>query len=375
MIRRVAFLLAAIGVRSRAVSTPPADRPRVRARLADVARAAETSKPIASRILNADPTLSVGHELRERVLEAARELGYRPHAAARGLRRAQTGALGMLVPSLENPVYTQLMRGAFSRAAQRGYTVLLAEDFEEQEAGETFARLVLEGRIDGLVVASTRPAHPLLALLDERPLPHVFVNRGVPGSGRNVVMDEARAVQLALGHLADLGHRRVAHIAGPLTLDPVVRRVAAARAEAKRLQLAVTIVEAEFTETGGAEAARQLLTGGAAVTAVHTATVSQGIGVLNAAWELGVSVPERLSVVSQADIGLADFLVPPLTAIRMPLGELGTAAIDALVEQIETGATADRVVAAEPELVLRASTFRPIESPPEVVVRSPGRAG
>jgi LacI family transcriptional regulator len=346
-----------------AAQRQPSERGPVRARLVDVAAAAATSKPIASRILNGDPTLTVGDDLRNRVLQAARELGYRPHAAARGLRRAQTGALGMLVPSLENAVYTQLMRGAFRRAAERGYTVLLAEDFEEQEAGEIFARLVLEGRIDGLVVASTRPGHSLLELLDERPLPHVFVNRGVPGSRRNVLMDDALAVRLALEHLAELGHRAVGHVAGPLGLEPVARRVAAFHEEARRLGLETRVVEAELDEAGGARGCRELLEARPRPSALYVSTVSQGVGALNAAWELGVQVPGSLSVVAHADVRLADYLVPPLTAVRMPLAELGGTAVDALVEQIETGVTRDVVLAVEPRLVVRASTVRPIESP------------
>jgi DNA-binding LacI/PurR family transcriptional regulator len=211
------------------------ERARVRARLADVAAAAGTSKPIASRILNDDPTLTVGEELRRRVLDAARELGYRPHAAARSLRRAATGALGLLVPALGNPVYTQLMRGAFRRAGELGFTVVLAEDFEEQEAGELFARLVLEGRIDALMIGSIRVDHPLLPLLAERPVPHVFVNRGVSRSGRNVVMNDARAVELAVGHLVSLGHRSLVHLAGPPGLDPAERGQPGARRAERRL--------------------------------------------------------------------------------------------------------------------------------------------
>ena len=347
-----------IGVRLPPVSSVPGKR--VRARLADVAHAARTSKPIASRILNDDPTLSVSEELRERVLAAARELGYRPHAAARALRRAQTGALGMLVPALGNPVYTQLMRGAFRRAAERDFTVLLAEDFEEQEAGELFASLVLEGRIDGLIVASARPEHHLLTLLSERPVPHVFVNRGVPGSSRNVLMDDDRSVELAVGHLAELGHRRIAHLAGPLGLDPVARRVRAFRDQAAELGLEqAEVLGGEFLERAGAEDTRAALERWPDVTAVFTGTVSQAVGVLNAAWRLGLRVPGDLSVVAHADMPLAELLVPPLTAVRMPLANLGAAAVDALIEQIQTGATHDVLVHEPPELVVRSSTAPP----------------
>jgi LacI family transcriptional regulator len=333
---------------------------RVRATLADVAGAARTSKPIASRILNDDPTLTVGEALRRRVHDAARELGYRPHAAARSLRRAATGALGLLVPALGNPVYTQLMRGAFRRAGELGFTVVLAEDFEEQEAGELFARLVLEGRIDGLMIGSIRVDHPLLPLLAERPVPHVFVNRGVARSGRNVLMDDARAVELAVGHLVSLGHRSIVHLAGPPGLDPVERRAAAFRscATASGLERA-EVVHGGFLEQDGVDGARLTLERWPGVTAIFTGTVSQALGVLNVAWERGIQVPDELSVLAHADNQLAEYAVPPLTAVRMPLGELGAEAVTALVVQIETGASRDVLVGAAPCLALRASTAFP----------------
>jgi LacI family transcriptional regulator len=311
-------------------------------------------------VLNDDPSLSVSEALRARVLAAADELGYRPHAAARGLRRAQTGALGMLVPPLANPVYVQLVRGAFRRAAERGFTVLLAEDFEEQPAGEIFARLVLEGRIDGLLVSSLRPGHSLLDLLAERPLPHVFVNRALPGSGRNVVMDDGGSVGLALEHLAELGHRRIVHLAGPLALDPVGRRAGAFRAHAERLgfELAV-VVEAGLFEDGGVEGTQRALAGWPETTALFTTTVSQGIGALNALWQLGLRVPEDVSVVAHADMPLSGYLVPPLTAVKMPLAELGAAGVDALLEQIDAGRTGDIVIPDLPELAVRGSTGPP----------------
>lgn len=335
-------------------------RPRVRAKLADVAAAARTSPPIASRILNDDPTLSVSADLRERVVTAARELGYRPSAVARSLRRAATGALGMLVPALGNPVYTQLMRGAFQRAAERGFTVVLAEDFEEQEAGEIFARLVIEGRIDGLLVASARPDHPLLGQLEERPVPHVFVNRGLPGSNRNVLMNDERAVQLVLEHLVSLGHSHVVHLCGPPDLEPARRRVAVFRTLARQHGLdRAEVVPGDFSESGGAEAARTALARWPDVTALFADTVTQAIGVLGLAWEGGIRVPDELTVVAQADTSLAAFLAPALTAVQMPLAELGAAGVDALIEQIETGTMHDIAIETEPQLVPRASTAPP----------------
>ena len=303
-------------------------------------------------------------ELRERVITAARQLGYRPHAAARALRRSQTTVLGLLVPPLLNPVYTQIVRGAFSRASEREFTLLLAEDIEEQHAEETFAQLVLTGRIDGLIVASARPGHPLIARLAEYGLPHVFANRAVEGSGRNVVMDDEHGVDVALDHLYSLGHRTIAHAGGPGNLDPAGRRTDAFRRWHERHGLDPRrVVEGDFLESGGAEATSEILQRWPDTTAIYTSSASQGIGAIHAAWELGIAVPERLSIIAAADMPLAAYLVPPLTSVTMPLFELGAAAVDALISQIESPAAAadaptpgNLVIDTLPLLVARGST-------------------
>lgn len=333
----------------------------MRPRLADVAEAAGTSKPIASRILNRDPTLSVRPELRERVIAAARDLGYRPHAAARALRRSRTGVLGMVVPPLLNPVYTQIVRGAFSRASEREFTLLLAEDIEEQHAEEMFAQLVLTGRIDGLIVCSARPDHPLVARLEEAGLPHVFANRAVPGTGRNVVMDDEEGVDVALDHLYALGHRRIAHAGGPGSLEPAARRTGAFEAwHAQHGLDGSRIVEGDFLESGGASATEEILRRWPDTTAIYTSSAAQAIGAIHAAWREGFTVPEQLSVIAAADMPLAAYLVPPVTAVTMPLFELGAAAVDALIEQIEglpgIPAAGDLVIDTRPQLVVRGST-------------------
>lgn len=334
-------------------------QPPRRARLIDVADAAGTSKPIASRILNGDPKLSVGDQLREQVLLAAERLRYRPNAAARGLRRSTTGAVGMLIPELTNTVFALIVRGAFQAAAERDYVVLLAEDYDEQQAGESFARLVAAGRIDGLVVASARPGHPLLDELAAYHTPHVFLNRGVPQSGRNIVVDDAAATRVALEHLFELGHRRIGHIAGPLNLDPARRRADAFREHAASLGLeAAPVVEANLLETGGREAMATLLAVQPPPTAIYASSVTQAAGVLSGAWHAGLRVPDDLSVIAYGDTPLAAALIPPVSAIAMPLERLGRVSVQALLEQLNGGDPGDITVEDPPELVVRSSSGR-----------------
>jgi DNA-binding LacI/PurR family transcriptional regulator len=325
-----------------------------------VAARAGTSSPIASRILNRDPTLSVGDALRERVIETAQELRYRPHAAARGLRVATTGVIGLLIPEITNTVFATIARGAFGRASERDYIVLLAEDIEEREADATYPELVAAGRIDGLVIATARKGHPLLEELDAYGTPHVFLNRTVRGTNRNVVLDDAGATRLALDHLVALGHLRVGHVAGPSGVEPATRRARAFRAHARKRGLESSPVEfVNLLQSGGTEAASALLAVDPGLTAIYTSSVTQAAGVLSYAWHHGISVPEELSVIAYADTPLAEALVPPLTAVAMPLEELGRAGVDLLLDQLEGSEPRDMTIRDDLRIVERASTAAP----------------
>ena len=332
-----------------------------RARLEDVAREAGVAKSTASRILNGAPGMTVRPATRERVLEVARELSYEPHAAARGLRRAETGALGMLIPDLEIPVYSQMVRGAVTRAFELGSAVLVAEDRDSRSREEIYAGLVRTGRIDGLMVASIRARHPFRTLLADRGVPHVFVNRSVPGSHRNVTMDDEALVACAVRYLHELGHTRIGFLGGPRLNDPSTRRVLGFRAtaEALRLEKAVVIDKGDFRERSGVLQARGLLQDHPDVTAVITGGPPQAMGVYRAAWELGIGIPEQLSVVSCDDPPAADFLQPSLTAIRTPFSAVGAAAVDALLDQLSGAPPRDVVIPTNPRIRPRGSTAPP----------------
>jgi len=334
-----------------------------RTRLVDVAQEAGVSKATVSKVLNGRPDLSVRPETRRRIHEVAAALGYRPHSGARALAGASTGAMTLLVPALGNPTYVTIARGAYSRARELGYLSLLAEDFDGQEADESFNDLVQHGRVDGLLIASARPGHPLLKALTDNPVPHIFLNRAVKGSGRNVTMDVARSSIAALDHLHGLGHRKVGHIAGPPGISPSDARAEAFVRHAAELGLsAFPVASGEFAEDGGASAALQLLGPGAGdppITALYTSSLAQAIGAMRAIRELGLRIPEDISLIGNDDLPVAAYLSPPLTTVAMPLYELGAAAVDALVATIHGQPPGDVVVPTEPRLVLRDSTAPP----------------
>jgi DNA-binding LacI/PurR family transcriptional regulator len=324
--------------------------------LYDVAREAGVHFTTVSRTLNASADLNIRPATRERILAAAERLKYRPNAFGRGLRLSSTHTLGLLVPSLRNPVYAAVARGAFSRAWERGYVVVLSEDSEGGLAAPAYERLVIEGRIDGLLVATARRDDPAAEQWRKAPVPAVFVNRRHQG-GHNVSMREEEAARVAADHLLGLGHTRLAHIAGPENLDTAARRVRGFRAAVRDAGHRAPIVPVAFDEPGGYRAMTELLARKRPPTGVFVSNINQALGALAAAKRHDVAVPGRLSLVTYDDDALAEYLDPPLTAVRMPMQELGQRAVDMLLDRISgDDGGPDVVLDTPPLLVDRAST-------------------
>ena len=324
------------------------------ARLVDIAAAAGVHHSTVSRVLNGDPAQSVRPETYERIMRAARQVGYRPNALARALKRSRTGAIVFVIPMLRNPIWASVQRGALQRAAERGYFVMMIEEpTEDPRPPAHYRYLIDEMRADGLLLATAErmPEHTR----DELGVPHVYVNRRGPRPGHNVVMDEAGAVRLFLDHGAGLGHRHVALIDCSPIWDTVYRRTVAARRLSAALGITLTVRHTLTSEEGGWEATTKLLRGGSVPTACGVGNLNQVFGVLGALRMAGVRVPEDMSVVSFDEDACLAYLDVPVTSIRMPLAELGGAAVDALIARIERTPVTDVMIREPMPLVPRSS--------------------
>jgi LacI family transcriptional regulator len=330
----------------------PRSRP---ARLDDVARVAGVHLSTVSRVINGSGDVAVRPETRQRILDAARELQYRPNAMARGLKLATTGTLGLLVPSLRNPVNSPIVRGAFDRAWARDFVLVLAEDTGEG-AADAYARLVEERRIDGVLIQSARLGSAHLEAFASGPVPCVFMDRRDPESGRNVFMRDDEAGRMVAAHFLELGHRSLAHLGGPVDLDTVLRRCDGFVERAREAGVDPLVLPAGLSEEDGHRAMLALLAHEPAPTAVYIANINQALGAVAAVRTSGLGVPAQLSLVCHDDDPVCDFLDAPLSAVRMPLQELGASAVDALIDQIGGAPGRDIVVETPPELVLRLST-------------------
>jgi DNA-binding LacI/PurR family transcriptional regulator len=332
--------------------------------LHDVAREAGVHSSTASRALTGATDRPVNIETRARVIAAAKRLGYQPNAMARSLKTSSAGAIGMLVPSLRNPFWSQMLRAVVRRASELELVVLLAEDTGDEATEQAFERLVAQARIDGLIVTSASERSSLPARVIASGAPCVFAGRGFAGARGNVRLAEECASQMAVEHFAALGHRLIGHVTGPLGASDIIeRRVAGFRAATKSCGVEARIERGSLSEAGGSAATERLLAGERRPTAIFVTNFNQVFGVLAAIRACALEIPSDVSVIAADDDPVFDYLEPPQTAMRRDHDELGTAAVDALLEQMAGAPARDVQLSSPPTLVERASTAPPPAAP------------
>lgn len=328
--------------------------------LRDVAQHAGVSISVVSRLLNADPSLRVRDETRQRVLAAATSLRYTPNHAGRALRLSRSGAIALLVPDVNSAIFAELLRGVEAGADEHQLIVLLGRAERVRAGSEVIRRLAGEGRVDGFLLQRQDDLDEEgLKQLAQREAPIVLVNSGTARGRGSVVLDDVEGARLATEHLLQLGHRRIGLVGGTPTTHTARRRERGYRAAMREAGVRVRVdlcTGFGYTPDCGRIALATLLDRPKPPTALFVANVNAAIGVLAAAHERGLTLPAELSVVAMHDLWMADSTWPPLTTVRMPLYDLGLSAVRGLVAQLNGGPPRQFVVQSPPELIVRGST-------------------
>lgn len=318
------------------------------ATIKDVAALAGISYTTVSHVLN--KTRPVSEPVRLKVEAAIAELDYVPSAVARSLKARSTATIGLLVPNSVNPYFAELARGIEDACERNGYCVILCNSDDNPQKQRSYLRVLLEKRVDGLVVASVGEERDLLDSLASVRTPMVIVDRALDGVDADLVrVDHEQGAYLATRHLLDLGHVDIACINGPANTSVAKLRLAGFRR-------ALRVLDGDFTSLGGYEAAAQLLSRDRP-TAIFAANDLMGIGVLRAAAERSISVPGELSVIGFDDIQMCPYVYPALTTVGQSIRELGEMAAAILLRRIVGSGSAaleQRIIA--PKIVLREST-------------------
>jgi LacI family transcriptional regulator len=328
-----------------------------RVTIEDVARAAGVSRQTVSRAINDKGEISPA--TRQRVLEIIKDLDYRPSAIARGLATQRTGTLGLVVPDIANPFFSDIARGVEEKAYAAGYNVFLCTTYEDPRREADVLESLEEKRIDGLVLCSSRIEEDgLRSRLGGFPAV-VLVNRRVAGYDASVVrVDSELGGKLGTQLLLQAGHRAVGFLAGPSTSVDGRLRVIGYRAALSAAGLPCEPdLEQECASNveGGRTAALAFLARHLDLTALLCYNDLVAIGALQACAKLGLEVPAQLAVVGFDDIEMASWVSPPLTTCGSPRFDLGVQAMQLLLDRIDSGADECREVLVQPRLVIRAS--------------------
>jgi DNA-binding LacI/PurR family transcriptional regulator len=299
---------------------------------------------------------SVATATRERVLVVAAELRYQPNRAARGLITGRTGNVGVIVPDLGNPYFHAVLHGAQERARRADYAVFVADGQESATEEEALIN-AMRKQVDGLVLCSSRLPTSKLESLDNPPTV-VLLNRRV-AERASVVVDSADGMKQAVRHLADLGHRRCVFVSGPRRSWSNQQRQHGLRAAARAYGIEYEIlgpVAPQFQS--GIERTEQVLETGATAVLAYNDLVA--VGILSRLAELGVSVPEQLSVVGFDDIPLAAMVTPPLTTVSLPTMRAGQVAVEVLLDRLGSrGAVPPTTHKLPATLIVRSTTGPP----------------
>ena len=328
--------------------------------LKDVAGHAGVSIATVARVLREDPTLVVRPATRERVLAAAAALDYRPHRSARALRTGRTGTLALFLPDPRNLMWDPMIWAVERTAAERSYLVVVADAHGPALDPEQLRRLVLERRIDGVLVAFATVDDELVAQIAGRGLPLVPVNSRSDNVGGSVTMDDEAGSRCAIEHLVALGHRRIAYLGGRRDTDVGRRREAGVRAALAAAGLPIDerrIMAGDFSERTAERLAPSLLAEDP--TAIYTANLQTAFGVHSVLVRAGLRVPDDISLVTLDDHPVLDHTAPPITAVRMPMEEMGALGVGMLIEAVEGRPIRHVRTATLPSLIVRASTAPP----------------
>ncbi|HEX6872294.1 MAG TPA: LacI family DNA-binding transcriptional regulator [Micromonosporaceae bacterium] len=345
----------------------PVESGAVKARLSDIAAQAGVSEATVSRVLNGKS--GVSEATRDAVLTALDLLGGERPAR---LRQRRLGLIGLIIPELENPIFPMFAQMIERELTQAGYTTILCTQWPGGTTEDDYVELLLERAISGIVFVSGLHAdatadHSRYSKLVVQRLPIVLVNGVAPEVDAPFISsDDGIAAELAVAHLASLGHRRIGLAVGPERFYPAQRKAAGFRRAMQRLGSDALINHSLYSVEGGYASAGQLLDAG--VTAIVCGSDLMALGAVRVARQRGIAVPDDVSIVGYDDSPLMAFTDPPLTTVRQPVAAMCRAAVGALLDEIAGVPVPRTEFLFRPELVVRSSTG------PVPTARSSGRS-
>jgi LacI family transcriptional regulator len=324
----------------------------------DVARLAGVSIASVSHAVN--KTRFVSEETKQKIFAAMEELAYKPNSVARSLRIKESHIIGLILPDNTNPYFAEIAWSIEYASRNMGYSVILCNSDGDVTKETSYIDVLIEKQVDGVILVAAGESTANFLKLQERNIPTVMVDRNSPNVNiDSIQIDNEFYGQMATNHLIELGHKNIACITGPRDVTPSFDRVDGFKNALKQHNISLKedyIVRGDFKPHGGYLAACKLLEMKIPPTAIFACNDLMAFGVIHAASEFGVEVPEKLSIVGFDDIYLSTYSNPPLTTIKQPRLEMGEDAVHFLTLRMKDHGKLSRKITLNASLVKRAST-------------------
>jgi DNA-binding LacI/PurR family transcriptional regulator len=328
-----------------------------------VAALAKVSIATVSRTINGAPVVS--DKLSKRVWQAIKQLNYFPNTHARSLVSGRSRILGIIVENITNPFFPELIQSFEEIAVAHGYEILVSSSNSDPAILTTCVRRMIERKVEGVAMLTFGEEEPVLNQLAFHDIPMVLAEFRIDDPNvSTILLDYKTGIHAAVAHLAELGHRKIAFLAGPHNIHSAVTRENDFRTAMEAVNLPIQkkwVIECDHTLKGGVAGFERLQVLASRPTAILCSNDMTAIGVLRAAYLKGLRVPQDLSVIGLDDIDFAEFTLPPLTTIRLSRSDLAHAAFEALRQQAEEtdNPKKQREFLVSTSLVLRGSTAPP----------------
>ncbi len=342
-------------------------------RLKDIAARAGVSMMTVSKALRGQPDVSAA--TRARLKDLAQQMGYTPDSTAQGLRNRSTNLLGLVISSSTDPSFARLLLALEERVYELGWDLVLMHTLNKVEREEACLRRLLARRVEGVFIVPVYRMDPVSRIyqeLEERAIPTLLLGHPAPFCPRfpGVAVDDLPASQAATRHLLDLGHRRIAYLAGPLAAPWAQARFEGHRRAMSLAGLEVDeklVFQAGSTIEDGVRTALQMFNEGSDATAVVAANDLVAIGFSDTCLNQGLKIPGDLSVIGFGNVLASEYFRVPLTTVRQPKYRLGLAAVEMMMQLLQRERVESKRLPAE--LVIRASSGVPASVP--VLSRQP----
>ena len=334
----------------------------------DIAERSGVSVTTVSRVLNEKP--DVNDETRARVLKVIEDSNYRPNGMARSLVINQTYSIGLIIPDINNPYFPEVARGVEDQAQDSSYSVIFSSTDNKLEQEQEVIDLMLQKRVDGLIVSLSLANRDILKRLEARNIPVVQLDRRIPDSIYPAVMiDNQRSAYKAVQFLIDEGYKRIAHITGDLQTVPGQEREDGYRKAILDNDLRLVedmIIEGDFSKQAGYNAMNKMIASDNLPEAIFAANDMMALGVLEACRDAEIRIPEDIVLIGHDNISISNLVYPALTTMAQPKYRLGRQASKMLIDLInikqkkgsleKEDLFADQIL--ETKLVKRGSTAR-----------------